>query len=165
MRPRRLVLSLIAIALIGLLPRSVGTLHAQQADPEAMVEELIGQVYFDLCFTPSAMFDGQVRDAAVEEANGKYYAFVLMELYNKGPQTENSASAVLLVDQDFNGGRMTADVPDEDEYFALVEELGAITPFDAIPVRTYADVLFVFVIPPGAYALGLSPNPTCHYPR
>ena len=159
------MLALIAAAVFGLPSVSARSLHAQLADQEAMVAELIGQVYFDLCLTPEAVFDGQVLDAAVEEANGKFYAFVLMELYNKGPETENSASAVLLVDQDFNGGRMTDDVPDEDEYFALVEELGAITPYDPIPERTYAEVLFVFVIPPGALALGISPNPICYYPR
>ena len=130
-----------------------------------MVEELVGQVYFDLCFTPRTVFDGQVLATAVEAANGKLYAWVLMELYNKGPDAGESVQAVLLVDQDFSGGRMTNDVPDAGEYLAALEELGAISPYDVIPARTTAEVLFVFVIPPGARALGLSPNPICHYPQ
>lgn len=153
--------ALLVLASIALPPRPT----AGQTPPEAaLVESLIGTVYLELCFTPRTVFTGQVLDAGAARANGQLYAFVLMELSNRGPDAANSASAVLLIDQDFNGGRMTADVPDEDDYYALAEELGAITPFDVIDVRETALVLFVFVVPPGAQTLALSPNPFCYRP-
>ncbi len=133
-------------------------------DPPAAsaVPELIGQHAFELCFSKgTATFSGTVLDATAVQYSGVTYAYVLVELFNRGPHPAPSVLAVVLFDDRFRGDRMQH-IPDEPEYLARARSAGALTAFDAVPLRQSVRVLYVFTVPPGAQVLALSPHPICY---
>jgi len=134
------------------------------AAPEARaVAGLVDGIFLDLCFDMgTATFAAAVLDASATRVGNTTYAYILVELFNLGPQAASSALAVFLTDEQGRGGRMD-EVPDEEDYLARVRSAGAITPFDIVPVGQTMRVLFVFSVPPGARALALAPSPICYF--
>lgn len=139
-------------------------LRAAAGDPPAAgaVPGLVGQTHFELCFSRgTATFSGTVLDATAVEHGGVTYAYVLVELFNRGPRAAAAVLAVVLFDEQFRGDRMQH-IPDEADYLARAARAGALTAFDPVPLRQSVPVLFVFAVPPGAAVLALSPHPICY---
>lgn len=131
---------------------------APATDP---VARLAGEIFLDLCFQKGqATFAAEVIEATPVQFGGGTYAYVLVDLFNLGPQPATAALAVFLIDERERGGWME-EVADEADYLARAQRAGALTPFDTIPLGQTVRVLFLFRVPPGARVLALSPNPVC----